>query len=93
MWTLVFLLSVLSGAGSPHDTRNFYRADGTWASDDDTSQDTGGTWRIEGNRFFQNDRVLPPSPGETIILLTDADFVYGTNPYYLRLGTAFPWRY
>jgi|ERR1041385_2194993 hypothetical protein len=69
----------------------FYHAGGTWASDDDTSQGTGGTWRIEGNQFFQNYRVKPPSYGETIILLTDTDFVYGSAPYYLRRGTAFPW--
>jgi hypothetical protein len=24
----------------------FYHADGTWAANDDTPQDTGGTWRI-----------------------------------------------
>ena len=70
----------------------FYHADGTWASDDNTPKDTGGTWRIEGNRFFQNYRVLSPSRGETIILLTDKDFVYGKTPFYLRRGTAFPWR-
>jgi hypothetical protein len=57
-------------------------------------QDTGGTWRIEGNRFFQNYRGEAPDRGEIIILLTDADFVYGAgpHPYYLRRGTAFPWR-
>jgi hypothetical protein len=72
----------------------FYHADGTWASNDDTPQDTGGTWRIERNRFFQNYRGEAPADGEIIILLTDTDFVYGPgpHPYYLRKGTAFPWR-
>jgi len=68
----------------------FYHADGTWAANDDTPQDTGGTWRIEGNRFFQNYRGEAPDRGEIIILLSDTDFVYGL--YYLRRGTAFPWR-
>jgi hypothetical protein len=68
----------------------FFHADGTWAANDDTSQDTRGTWRIEGNRFFQNYRGEALDRGEIIILLTDTDFVYGL--YYLRRGTAFPWR-
>jgi hypothetical protein len=34
----------------------FYHADGTWAANDDTPADTGGTWRIERNQFFQNFR-------------------------------------
>src|SRR5215475_11036813 len=70
----------------------FYHADGTWFSDEDAPGNTGGTWRIEGNRFFQNHPSLAPSTGETIFLLTDTDFVYGDAPYYLRRGTAFPWR-
>jgi hypothetical protein len=69
----------------------FYHADGTWASDDDATDSTGGTWRIEGNRFFQNYKAMKPDSGETIILLTATDFVYGRAPYYLRKGTAFPW--
>jgi hypothetical protein len=72
----------------------FYHADGTWAANDDTPQDTAGTWRVAGNRFFQNYRGEAPDRGEIIILLTDTDFVYGPgpHPYYLRKGTAFPWR-
>ena len=70
----------------------FYHRDGTWASNEDTPENTGGTWRIEGNEFFQNYRGQPASSGETIILLTTTDFVYGAAPYYLRRGTAFPWR-
>jgi|SRR5215468_1689572 len=73
----------------------FYHANGTWASDEDTPESTGGTWRIEGNRFFQDYRDDKPAAGEKIILLTSTDFVYSTDraPYYLRRGTAFPWRY
>ncbi len=69
----------------------FYHADGTWASDDNTPQDTGGTWRMEGNQFYKNFRGDAPSSGETIILLTSKDFVYGIAPYYHRRGKAFPW--
>ena len=73
----------------------FYHAAGTWASDEDTPESTGGTWRIEGNRLFQEYRGDKPAAGEKIILLTSTDFVYGSDrtPYYLRRGTAFPWRY
>jgi len=71
----------------------FYHNDGTWASDEDIPMATGGTWRIERNRFFQNYHGNQPDPGNTIILLTDTDFIYGTEiaPYYLRKGTVFPW--
>src|SRR6266550_3496968 len=64
----------------------FYHRDSTWASNEDTPENTGGTWRIEGNQFFQNYRGEPRDSGETIILLTSSDFVYGTGPYYLRRG-------
>jgi hypothetical protein len=72
----------------------FYHADGTWTSDEDTPKNTGGTWRIEGNQFFQNYRGDASARGENIILLTSTDFVYGSAraPYYLRRGSAFPWR-
>ncbi len=70
----------------------FYHADGTWLSDEDTPGNTGGRWHVEGNTFFQNHRDIAPENGETIILLTGTDFVYGDAPYYLRRGTAFPWR-
>jgi len=69
----------------------FYYANGTWASDDDTPKQTAGTWRIQGNRFFQNYKGMDPDSGGIIILLTDTDFIY-EGPYYLRRGTIFPWR-
>jgi hypothetical protein len=72
----------------------FYHADGTWASDDNTAEDTGGTWRIEGNKFFQNYRGDTRASGEVIILLTSTDLIFGTHvaPYYLRKGKVLPWR-
>ena len=68
----------------------FYHSDGTWFSDEDASGNTGGTWRIDRNKFFQNYPSMAPDKGETIILLTGTDFVYGDAPFYLRRGTAFP---
>lgn len=72
----------------------FYHSDGTWRSNEDIPGEAGGTWRIHGNQFFQNYSDDTPARGETIILLTSTDFVYGSAPvpYYLRRGTAFPWR-
>ncbi len=72
----------------------FYHSDGTWRSNEDIPGETGGTWRMQGNQFFQNYSDDTPARGETIILLTSTDFVYGSAkaPYYLRRGTAFPWR-
>jgi hypothetical protein len=60
-------------------------------------QATHGVWRIEGNKFFQNALLQPPeSPdtGETMIILTDTDFVWSTHiaPYYMRRGDVYPWR-
>jgi len=71
----------------------FYHAGGSWASDEDTPEYIRGTWRIEGNTFFQNYGHDKPDVGETIILLTSTDFVFGTHisPYYLRRGDEFPW--
>ncbi len=77
-----------------------YRADGTWTmlpEFEDGYQATHGVWHIEGNKFFQNALVQPPEPpdkGETVIILTDTDFVWNTHiaPYYMRRGDVFPWR-
>ena len=65
----------------------FYHVDGTWASDEDRPDSTGGTWRIEGNRFSQDYRGEKPVAGEKIILLTSTDFVYGSEraPYWRRI--------
>jgi hypothetical protein len=76
-----------------------YRADGTWTMLPevvDGSQSTHGVWRIEGNKFFQRATVEPPESdtGETIVILTDTDFVWSTHvaPYYMRRGDVYPWR-
>ena len=54
-----------------------YRADGTWTmlpADPDT---THGTWRIEGNQYFDTAAIDPPETAQyTIILMTKRDFVF-----------------
>jgi hypothetical protein len=54
-----------------------YRADGTWTMlpiDPDT---THGTWRIEGNQYFDTAATDPPQTSQyTIILITKRDFVF-----------------
>lgn len=80
--------------------RYLYRADSTWTmlpEFEDGYQATHGVWHIEGNKFFQNAVMQPPEPpdkGETVIILTDTDFVWSTHiaPYYMRRGDIFPWR-
>ena len=54
-----------------------YRADRTWTmlpADPDT---THGTWRIEGNQYFDTAAIDPPETAQyTIILMTKRDFVF-----------------
>lgn len=54
-----------------------YRADGTWTMlpvDPDT---THGTWRIEGNQYFDTAAINPPGTSQyTVILITKRDFVF-----------------
>jgi hypothetical protein len=71
----------------------FFRRDGSWTSDEDTNAPLG-TWRIEGNKFFQNYTDEPADKGSTIILLNDADFVLATRDhvFYLWRGAIYPWR-
>jgi hypothetical protein len=77
-----------------------YRADGTWTMLPEFEhgyQATHGMWHIQGNKFFQSALVQPPEPtdkGETMIILTDTDFVWGTHisPYCMRKGDVYPWR-
>jgi hypothetical protein len=76
-----------------------YRADGTWTMADFTDANEAtphGVWRIEGNKFFRRtlDEPLESERGETVIILTDTDFVWSTHvaPYYMRRGDVYPWR-
>ena len=65
-----------------------FRADGTWAmlpAETDGIKSTHGTWRIEGNQFFDTAAMDPPEPSQyTIILITEKDFVFAdqTHVFY-----------
>jgi hypothetical protein len=61
-----------------HDYR--YRPDGTWIMLPDEEGATNGTWRIEGNQYFDGAAVEAPKIDQyTIILLTKRDFVFMDN--------------
>ena len=67
-----------------------YRADGTWTMDDeglDLAVATRGTWRIEGNNYFQGFSRDSPFDRYTIILLTKEYFVF--DGYILKRGAHF----
>lgn len=54
-----------------------YRADGSWTMTPVEPDMTHGTWRIEGNRYFETVATEPPRRFEyTIILMTKRDFVF-----------------
>jgi hypothetical protein len=54
-----------------------YRADGTWTMTPVEPDATRGTWRIEGNRYFETVATEPPRSFQyTIILITKYDFVF-----------------
>lgn len=62
-----------------------YRADGTWTMMPVEPDITRGTWRIEGNRYFETAATDPPRTTQyTIILITKRDFVFTdqTNVFY-----------
>jgi len=61
-----------------HDYR--YRSDGTWIMLPDEEGATNGSWRIEGNQYFDGAAVEAPKIEQyTIILLTKRDFVFMDN--------------
>ena len=54
-----------------------YRADGTWTMLPAAPDITHGTWRIEGNQFFDTASLAPGETDQyTIILITKRDFVF-----------------
>ena len=62
-----------------------YRADGTWTMLPIEPDITHGTWRIEGNQYFDTVATEPPLKTQyTIILITKKDFVFmdQTNIFY-----------
>jgi len=71
------LSSLLVGKWESPRHDYLYRADGTWTMlpvDPDT---THGTWRIEGNQYFDTAAIDPQQTSRyTIILITKRDFVF-----------------
>jgi hypothetical protein len=54
-----------------------YRADGTWTMLPADPDSTHGTWRIEGNQYFDTAAIDPSQTFQyTIILITKRDFVF-----------------
>jgi hypothetical protein len=62
-----------------------YRADGTWSMLPEEEGTTRGSWRIEGNRFFnQADCESGDTSANTILLLTKDNFIFtdGKTVFY-----------
>jgi hypothetical protein len=62
-----------------------YRADGTWTMLPAEESVTHGTWRIEGNQYFDTAALDPLETAQyTIILISKKDFVFmdRTNVFY-----------
>jgi hypothetical protein len=54
-----------------------YRADGTWTMMPAEPDIAHGTWRIQGNQYFDTAATDPPETRQyTIILITKQDFVF-----------------
>ena|SRR5882724_5541393 len=74
------LSSLLVGKWQSPRHDYLYRADGTWTmlpAEEDGVQSTHGSWRIEGNQFFNTAAIEPPETSQyTIILITKKDFVF-----------------
>jgi hypothetical protein len=63
-----------------HDYR--YRADGTWTMLPEEEGITHGTWRIEGNTYFDGAATDPPQTSQyTIVLISKRDFVFMDQKY------------
>ena len=54
-----------------------YRADGTWTMLPAEPDITQGTWRIDGNQYFETAATDPPLASQyTIILISKTDFIF-----------------
>jgi hypothetical protein len=79
------LSSLLVGQWESPRHDYLYKADGTWTMLPDEADNTHGTWRIEGNQYFDTAATNPPLNSQyTIILITKKDFVFTdqTNVFY-----------
>jgi hypothetical protein len=62
-----------------------YRVDGTWTMLPAEEGVTHGTWRIEGNQYFDSAAIEPTQTSQyTVILITERDFVFAdqTDVFY-----------
>jgi hypothetical protein len=62
-----------------------YRGDGTWTMLPAEENTTHGSWRIEGNQYFDTAAVEPTETNQyTIILITKKEFVFAdqTDVFY-----------
>ncbi|MFM8682653.1 MAG: hypothetical protein ACKOEG_02550, partial [Chthoniobacterales bacterium] len=62
-----------------------YRSDGTWSMLPEEEGATKGSWRIEGNRFFNKaDCESGDASAYTILLLTEDNFIFtdGNTVFY-----------
>jgi hypothetical protein len=79
------LSSLLVGQWESPRHDYLYRADGTWTMLPIEEGSTNGSWRIEGNQYFDTAATEPPLKTQyTIILITKSDFVFTdqTNIFY-----------
>jgi hypothetical protein len=71
------LASLLIGKWESPRHDYLYRADGTWTMMPVEPDITHGTWRIQGNQYFDTGATEPPETSQyTIILITKQDFVF-----------------
>jgi hypothetical protein len=79
------LSSLLVGQWESPRHDYLYRADGTWTMLPIEEGIANGSWRIEGNQYFDTAATEPPLNTQyTIILITKKDFVFAdqTNVFY-----------
>ncbi len=79
------LSSLLVGQWKSPRHDYLYRIDGTWTMLPIEDNATHGTWRIDGNQYFDTTATEPPLKLQyTIILITKNDFVFmdQTNIFY-----------
>ncbi|MFM8719808.1 MAG: hypothetical protein ACKOFH_09810, partial [Chthoniobacterales bacterium] len=76
---------LLQGMWSSPRHEYIYRPDGTWSMLPEEEGATKGSWRIEGNRFFNKVDCEPKEPrAYTILLLTNDNFIFtdGNTVFY-----------
>ncbi|HEX4409874.1 MAG TPA: hypothetical protein VH206_13965 [Xanthobacteraceae bacterium] len=71
------LSALLAGQWTSPRHDYLYRADGTWTMLPADPGATNGTWRIEGNQYYDSGSLDPSQTSQyTIVLITKRDFVF-----------------